>query len=94
MSTPNLLAFGPEMTIAFAAATRRKLIETLSCVGPLTLDLSGVSDFDSSGVQLLLATRRSLAERGDALTLHAPSAPVREALATFGLGDLLEPAKP
>lgn len=94
MSTPHRLALGPEMTIPFAAAVRQQLVDALHRAGPLSLDMSGVSDFDSSGVQLLLSTRRSLAARGDALHLHAASAPVREALTIFGLGDLLEPAKP
>jgi anti-anti-sigma regulatory factor len=42
-------------------------------------------------VQLLLATRRSVAERGATLTLVATSAPVAEALAVFGLDPTLEP---
>ncbi len=89
--TPRTLALGPEMTIPFAAAVREQLIEALRGPGSLTLDLSGVSDFDSSGLQLLLSVRRSLAERGDALALHAPSACVREAAAVFGLGPDLAP---
>jgi anti-anti-sigma factor len=93
MSTPSMLALGPEMTIPFAAAVREQLVEALHRAGPLTLDLSGVSDFDSSGVQLLLATHHSLAARGDALHLHEPSAAVREALAVFGLGTTLQPAQ-
>ena len=59
---------------------------------PLQLDLASVSDFDSSGVQLLLSARRSLAERGHALQIVAASAPVRDALTLFGLADLLAPA--
>jgi anti-anti-sigma factor len=55
----------------------------------LALDLAGVTDFDSSGVQLLLATQRSLAERGDALHVVAASPAVNDALAIFGLKDLL-----
>jgi anti-sigma B factor antagonist len=94
MSTPSerSLALGPEMTIPFAAAVREQLAEALRSPGSLTLDLSGVSDFDSSGVQLVLATRRTLAERGDALHLHAPNACVREAAAVFGLQPDLSPA--
>jgi anti-anti-sigma factor len=87
-----MLSLGPEMTIPFAAAVREQLVEALHREGPLTLDLAGVSDFDSSGVQLLLATRYSLLARGDALHVHAPSAAVREALAVFGLDATLDPA--
>jgi anti-anti-sigma factor len=84
------LALGPELTIAFAAATRDTLAAALQTGhGDLALDLGGVTDFDSSGVQLLLATRRSLLERGDMLQVVATSATVNDALATFGLHDLL-----
>lgn len=84
------LALGPEMTIAHAASWHETLARALGAhSGDLALDLSGVSDFDSSGVQLLLAARRTLAERGDALALVAASAAVVDALATFGLQALL-----
>ncbi len=90
MSTPQSLVLGPELTIAFAAATRDCLAAALQGGhGDLALDLAGVTDFDSSGVQLLLAARRSLATRGDMLQVLAASATVEDALATFGLHDLL-----
>ncbi len=87
------LALGPELTIAYAAQWRETLLQALDAGnGDLVLDLAGVSDFDSSGVQLLLATKRSLAQRGHALQLADASPAVRDALATFGLADLLSPA--
>jgi anti-anti-sigma factor len=88
------LSLGAEMTIAFAAGHREALADAVAAAAPagLRLDLGGVHDFDSSGVQLLLSARRSLAARGQALHIVAASAPVREALALFGLGDLLQPA--
>ncbi len=95
---------GPELTIPHAAVLREQLLLALALADApggdggttgarpsaegLVLDLSGVSDCDSSGVQLLLATRASLAQRGQTLQLRSPSAAVREALATFGLGSL------
>lgn len=91
---PNAdLALGPELTIPFAAACRDTLVQALaSTAGDLRLDLSGVTDVDSAGLQLLLCTRRSLAERGDALLIVACSAAVEEALGIFGLADLLATA--
>jgi anti-anti-sigma factor len=87
---PPALVLGPEMTIAHAATWYAALAAALQeAPATLALDLSGVTDFDSSGVQLLLATRRSLVERGDALHIVAASPPVSEALATFGLQALL-----
>lgn len=97
-NTPDgstVLKLGPEVTIAFAAATHDTLAAALQAGhGDLTLDLAGVTDFDSAGVQLLLATRRSLLERGDMLQLRAASATVIDALATFGLHDLLPGGAP
>ncbi|GCL63651.1 STAS domain-containing protein [Pseudaquabacterium pictum] len=86
-----VLCLGAEMTIAHAAAHRDTLADALAAAsGDLQLDLSGVSDFDSSGVQLLLAARRSLRERGRALQVVAASAAVQDALQLFGLADLLD----
>jgi anti-anti-sigma factor len=88
--TERPLQLGPEVTIAHAAAWHETLARALADHrGELALDLAGVAEFDSAGVQLVLATRRSLAERGDALRIVAASAAVRDALATFGLHDLL-----
>ena len=89
-TTPPPLALGPELTIVQAAEAHASLAQALAGrTGDLQLDLGGVTDFDSAGVQLLLATRRSLAERGDALQLSAASAAVRDALGVFGLDSLL-----
>lgn len=84
---PFSLALGPELTIAQAADTHGLLLETLSRLDgrSLILDLSGVSDFDSSAVQLLLATERSMLERNATLTLQEPSGVVLAALSCYGL---------
>ena len=84
LSTPMTL--GPELTIAHAAEHRERLLLALADAdGDLQLDLAEVSDCDSSGVQLLLATHQSLQARGQALALLRPSPAVQQALATFGL---------
>jgi anti-sigma B factor antagonist len=93
-STPAgaALRLGAEMTIAFAAAHRETLVDAVvAAPADLQLDLSAVSEFDSSGVQLLLSARRSLAERGHALQIVAASTPVQDALTLFGLAELLLP---
>lgn len=88
MDTPAL-PLGPELTIAFAAAWRETLADAVNSGGEVALDLREVTDFDSSGVQLLLAARRSLAERGQALRILAASPVVRDGLQVFGLQTLL-----
>ena len=69
------------------------LAAAMASEGDLLLDLGGVSDFDSSGVQLLLSARLSLQAQGRALRLVAASPAVRDALRTFGLNELLAPAQ-
>lgn len=90
------LQLGSEMGIACAAALRDTLADAVAglpdMAGGLQLDLGAVQDFDSSGVQLLLSARRSLAARGQVLQVVAASAPVRDALLLFGLGELLAAA--
>lgn len=91
MNTTNTsLALGPELTIAFAAAAHQTLAEALEATpAGLSLDLGSVSDFDSAGVQLLLATQRTLSSRGQHLQITAASPAVRDALSTFGLQELM-----
>ncbi|MDT9001723.1 STAS domain-containing protein [Paucibacter sp. APW11] len=90
--TPALV-LGPELTIAQAAEVRQQLLDHLADLdAPLSLDLSGVSEFDSAGVQVLLALHATLAARGHALTLQSPSAVVRAALDCYQLSSRLMPA--
>ena len=92
MSTTTL-PLGPDLTIPFAAEAHATLAQAIQATtGTLVLELSGVSEFDSAGLQLLLAARRSLAERGLALRLAAPSDVVQDALRVFGLAQLFEAA--
>ncbi len=86
---------GPELTIAQAKAVREQLLQALALAPTdLWLDLGGVSDCDSSGVQLLLVAWASLWRQGRALHVVAASPAVRDALAAFGLAELLLPAGP
>ncbi|MCE2657518.1 MAG: STAS domain-containing protein [Rubrivivax sp.] len=79
-------AMGPELTIAQAADSRAQLLSAMpDLVRDARLDMADVTEFDSSGIQLLLALRNSLAAQGQTLYLMRPSAVVRDALATFGL---------
>lgn len=93
MSATDPIRPGPEMTIVHASTLHAQLLEAVAQGdGPLALDLRGVDEFDSSGVQLILALRRTLATAGRVLTIQGASATVRDALATFGLGELLHAA--
>lgn len=82
---------GPELIIANAADSRAALLQALAAeTAPApALDLSRVTDFDSAGLQLLLATRRQLQDQGRSLTLSHASPAVRQALSLLGLDALL-----
>lgn len=93
-STP-MLALAGELTIQQAADQHRALLDALAArggaAGSWTLDLGAIEACDSAGVQLLLATRQSLAALSAGLRLEHMTAPVREALRTYGLGADLQP---
>lgn len=55
--------------------------------GGLHVDLSEVTDFDTAGVQLLLALRRSSIEAGAVIQLQQPSEAVKLALSTYRLSN-------
>ncbi len=93
MSEP--LQLGDDWTIPMASELHGQLLAALIAGAEHgeapRLDLSNVQGMDSSGVQLLLALRRSLQDRGQELHLVAASPAVREALDTYRLRALLMP---
>lgn len=72
-----------------AIAEHHQSLLTLLEQGVTSLDLSGVIEFDSAGLQLLIAARKSLAARGLELVLVAPSTAVRSLLTVYGLDETL-----
>jgi len=72
-----------------AIAEHRQTLQALLEQGVTTLELSGVTEFDSAGLQLLVAARKSLAARGQELALLAPSTAVRALLTVYGLDETL-----
>ncbi len=74
-----------EMSIYTAATLQTPLLEPLATSRDLTLDLSLVSDMDTSGVQLLLLLHRECIRRQVPLRVSAMSAAVHEALHLYGL---------
>lgn len=85
-----VLQLGPDWTIPQAAELRQQLLTQLSLdFEPVQLDLALVENMDSSGVQLVLALRSSLAAREQSLSLLNPSGAVCAALAAYGLKEEL-----
>jgi anti-sigma B factor antagonist len=92
MSEPTAQRLEGGLSVVDAAQQREHLLALLdNQPGDLALDLGQVEEVDSAGVQLLLATARSLRERGHQLRLVRVSDPVQQALRTYGLGPQLAP---
>jgi len=77
-----------ELTIQNAAAQCQQMREWIDS-GVLAIDLSCVESCDSSGVQILLAARRSVASRGQSLELLHASPAVLEVFGRYALNGLL-----
>lgn len=87
-----------ELTVFRVGELKQPLLRALLDAVELEIDLSGVTEIDTAGVQLLIALKRSAAATDRVLRLQGHAPPVVEALTLLGLaayfGDpLLEPAQ-
>ena len=81
-----ILHVGGEIDLHTAPALREAALEALRQHGPtLRLDLGEVTFMDSTGIEVLLATRRRAELEGGSMTLCRPTAPVRRILEVTGL---------
>lgn len=78
MSAPLLIE--GELTVFTVHELKVRLLAALGEGQPLQIDLSGVSEVDGAGIQLLLAAQREARHRGTAITLLAVPPQVKEAL--------------
>jgi anti-anti-sigma factor len=82
-----------EMTVYTAAELKPALLEAMSAAGNAArLDLASVEEFDSAGLQLLLASVRDAAAKGATLRILTASTAVREVLELCQRADLLTEA--
>ncbi|MEV4141707.1 STAS domain-containing protein [Dactylosporangium sp. NPDC049742] len=80
-----------ELTIVAAAEQQARVRGFLAeSPAPAELDLSGVTELDTAGLQILLAARREAEQRGTTLTFHDPSGPVRSVFETAHLSAELD----
>jgi anti-anti-sigma factor len=70
------------LTIYEAAEAREALLALVDGAGAVELDLADVGEIDSAGLQLLLATARTV---GAGFSLKRPGAAVVEAIELLGL---------
>jgi anti-anti-sigma factor len=86
---PGQLVLCGEMTIFAAATMKTVLLEQLAASDALEVDLAGVTEIDTSGIQVLLLLQREAARQRKALKLHSHSRAVSQALDLLTLGATL-----
>lgn len=74
-SAVTRIAIEGELSIFTADAQRQNLLDAFGTGRELEVDLSQVSEFDSAGVQLMVAAKREAAQRNQPLrfTGHSPA---------------------
>jgi len=83
-----------ELTIYRALELKPLILDEVAQRDRPSLDLSGVEEIDTAGVQLLLLAQREAHARGVELQLLSPSAAVREALELLWLSPRLDAPQP
>lgn len=77
-----------------AVACLAKWVTQLPAALPpsVALDASGLTEFDSSALAVLLGLRRVLTHKGSALRVEGMTPRLRELASLYGVMDLLQPA--
>jgi anti-sigma B factor antagonist len=72
----NSMRLEGDLTIYRAAELKQVLLEAVDKTGPLEVDLSGVTELDTAGVQLLLLAKGAATARNKQIRLvnHSPAA--------------------
>lgn len=78
---PRRFAIDDELTIVTAAEHRERLLATLGDGTGVRIDLAGISDLDTAGLQVLVMARNEGARLALPVEFGAPSAAVAEVLA-------------
>ena len=91
--TRPVLRWADDATIEFVPALRDDLLAAVALGADVTVCLGDVTRIDSAALQLLLATRASLAVNGRVLRIAEPSDAVRDAVRLSGLADLIAPTE-
>jgi anti-anti-sigma factor len=68
-----------------AVARKQVLLDALEGAQALDIDVAGVTELDTAGLQLLVMVKREAAARGKRASLVAHSPAVLEVLDTYGL---------
>jgi len=83
-------SFRPQGPLTLDTVTRQvDALDGMSAQGEVVIDLSGVTETDSSAVALLLAWCRCARTRGQSVKLVAVPEGLRRLIAVYGLVELL-----
>lgn len=74
-----------ELSIFTASALREQFLDALDTASELEIDLSGVSEIDSAGIQLMVAAKKEAMSREKSLRFTGHSPAVYEVLELFEL---------
>lgn len=85
-AAPVRMSLAGTMTIYEAAAQKVQLLAALAAAPALELDLGGVEEADTAGLQLLLLLRREAASSGKPVRAVSLSPALVEVLDRYGLG--------
>jgi anti-anti-sigma factor len=77
---PARLALQDDMTIYQAADLKSRLLGALAGADHLALDLSGVAEIDTAGLQLLMLVMREAGRQGKTLEISGHSPAVQQTL--------------
>lgn len=80
-----------DLTIQNAAEIRSSILEAVDAATCVEIDLAGVGELDTAGLQVLGLAVREAALRGISLRFVRPSRAVLDVLATVGLDAQLRP---
>ena len=79
------VAIDDELTIVTASSYRETLLSALRDASDVRVELSGISDLDTAGLQVLLLMRDEAARRHVPVEFTSPSGAVAEVLALTGV---------
>ena len=80
MTETKTLSIHQDLTIYQAQALKDELLSALATADRLELDLAGVAEIDTAGLQLLILAKREAARRDKALAITAHSPAVQQTL--------------
>lgn len=89
MATPGNLVLEGDLSIFEAARAKDVLLEILAAHEALQIDLSGIAEFDTAGVQVLLVVQREADYAGKTLKWTGHSQRVAQVLDLLNLGAAL-----